>query len=48
MWDDMAVIVTLEGLPEEFRSRKEHILNTKDITVEDMRQILVSGNTNQV
>ena len=32
----------LKELFKEFNSRKEHILNIKDITVKDMQQILVS------
>ena len=35
------IILTLEVLFIKFESRKENILNTKDITVKNMQQLLI-------
>ena len=34
------IILMLEGLSEEYNSRKQHILNLKDIASDDILQIL--------
>ena len=42
IWQDIALITILEGLPEEYNAKKEHILNQKHITPADAQQILAS------
>ena len=42
VWDDIALITILEGLPEEYDAKKEGLLNQKLVTVDDAQQILGS------
>jgi len=35
VWDDIALITLLEGMPEEYDAKKESLLNQKAITMED-------------
>ncbi|ERF73240.1 hypothetical protein EPUS_08791 [Endocarpon pusillum Z07020] len=42
IWEDIQIIQLLEGLPTQFDSKKEHILNQKDMKLADVQQILAS------
>ena len=42
IWDDIMIILMLEELSEKYDSRKQHILNSKDVTSDNMLQILFS------
>ncbi|SLM34672.1 Zinc finger, CCHC-type [Lasallia pustulata] len=42
VWDDIALVTLLEGLPEEYNSKKDHILNQDGITLENAQLILSS------
>jgi len=42
VWDDIALITLLEGIPEEYDAKKESLLNQMAVTMEDAQQILAS------
>ena len=42
IWDNIMIILMLKELSEEYDSRKQHILNSKDVALDDMLQILFS------